>query len=144
MSKKTVKCPKCGKSWQTDDARKTICDECRLNDKLQAVNTYNEEHGTNVSYGEFYKLTNEVVVPKTTTTVVFCVHSGASPTRYLFRTLKPLKKGDVVATSRDPAICVCDSFELPDDALKVIISSCGAKYPLSCVKGVYHLEEFTS
>lgn len=143
MSKKTVTCPKCGKSWHTDDAGKTICDECRSDVITQAVNTYIEEHGTNISYGEFYKLTNEVV-PKTTTTVVFCVHSGALTTRYLFRTPKPLKKGDVVATSRDPAICVCDSFELPDDALKVIISSCGAKYPLSCVKGVYHLEEFTS
>lgn len=143
MSKKTVKCPKCGKSWQTDDARKTICDECRLNAMIQAVNTYNEEHAVNISYEGFYKAANGVV-PKTTTTVVFCAHSGASPTRYLFRTPKPLKKGDVVATSRDPAICVCDSFEVPDDALKVIISSCGAKYPLSCVKGVYRLEEFTS
>lgn len=134
MSKKTVTCPMCGKSWHTDDAGKTICDECRADVITTAVNTHIEEHG---------KLTNEVV-PKTTTTVVFCVHSGALTTRYLFRTPKPLKKGDVVATSRDPAICVCDSFELPEDALKVIISSCGAKHPLSCVRGVYHLEEFTS
>lgn len=38
----------------------------------------------------------------------------------------------------------CGKTWQTDDALKVIISSCGAKYPLSCVKGVYRLEEFTS
>lgn len=143
MSKKTVKCPKCGKTWQTSDARKTVCDNCRLDDKLKQINSYNKEHGTNVSYGEYDRVLQETATAKNTTHVVFAVHSKTS-LKYLFRTRKPLKKGDVVATSQDPAICVCGSFELPEDALEIITHYCGAKQPLADIQGVYRLEEFTS